>query len=115
VCSTKKIDLTLFRAWLPARPHQDFDLIVKIVGAAATGLVKDWMLIAQSLILKMIRGGSDCFTLALCTFNGDDEAHFTIRDLAAETILRLVESVHRQKRARPSLSSQEDMPFNLFS
>lgn len=52
VCSTKGIDLTLFRVWLPARPHQDFDLIVKIVGSAATGLVKDWMIIAQSLIHK---------------------------------------------------------------
>jgi hypothetical protein len=37
-------------AWLPARPNQDFDLIIKIVGHAASGLMKDWTPIAQSLI-----------------------------------------------------------------
>ncbi|MBI3355831.1 MAG: hypothetical protein HY038_03505 [Nitrospirae bacterium] len=37
-------------AWLPARPNQDFDLIIKIVGPAAFGLMKDWTPIAQSLI-----------------------------------------------------------------
>ena len=37
-------------AWLPARANQDFDLIIKIVGPAASGLMKDWTPIAQSLI-----------------------------------------------------------------
>lgn len=37
-------------AWLPARSNQDFDLVIKIVGPAASGLVKDCMLIAKSLI-----------------------------------------------------------------
>ena len=41
-----------FTAWLPARPNQDFDLIIKIVGVAASGLMKDWTFIAQSLIRK---------------------------------------------------------------
>lgn len=41
-----------FTAWRPARPNQDVDLIIKIVGAAASGLVKDWAVIAQSLIRK---------------------------------------------------------------
>jgi len=39
-----------FTAWLPARPNQDFDLIIKIVGVAASGLMNDWTYIAQSLI-----------------------------------------------------------------
>ena len=39
-----------FTAWLPARPNQGFDLIIKIVGHAASGLMKDWTPIAQSLI-----------------------------------------------------------------
>jgi len=56
----------------------------------------------SNIALKIIRGGSDCFTIALCTFSGDDEAHITIRDLTAETIQRIVDSVHRQKRKRPS-------------
>jgi hypothetical protein len=39
-----------FTAWLPARPNQDFDLVIKIVGPAASGLLKDWTLIAQAFI-----------------------------------------------------------------
>jgi hypothetical protein len=54
----------------------------------------------SNIALKIIRGGTDCLTIALCTFNGDDEAHLTIRDLTAETIQRITDSVHRQKRAR---------------
>jgi hypothetical protein len=56
----------------------------------------------SNIALKIIRGGSDCFTIALCTFNGDDEAHLTIRDLTAGTIQRIVDSANRQKLRRPS-------------
>lgn len=51
----------------------------------------------SNIALKIIRGGTDCFTIALCTFNGDDEAHVTIRDLTAGTIQRLVNAVTRLK------------------
>lgn len=56
----------------------------------------------SNIALKIIRGGTSCFTIALCTFNGDDEAHITIRDLTADTIQRLADAVHRQKRVSPS-------------
>ena len=56
----------------------------------------------SNIALKIIRGGTDCFTIALCTFNGDDEAHLTIRDLTANTIQRIVDAVKRLKRTRPS-------------
>lgn len=56
----------------------------------------------SNIALKIIRGGTDCFTIALCTFNGDDEAHLTIRDLTADTIQRIVDAVKRLKRIRPS-------------
>jgi hypothetical protein len=114
--------------WLPARPNRDFDLIIKIVGLAASGLLKDWTPIAQSLTQhgfsvmvqerrfhfvgvhghqsniarKIIRGGTDLFTIAPCTFSGDDEADLTIRDVTAETIQRIVTSAYRQKGTRPS-------------
>ncbi len=55
----------------------------------------------SNIALKIIRGGTDCFTIALCTFNGDDEAHITIRDLTAGTIQRIVEAVKRLRRAKP--------------
>jgi len=56
----------------------------------------------SNIALKIIRGGTDCFTIALCTFNGDDEAHITIRDLTAATIQRIVDAVERLKRKRHS-------------
>lgn len=39
-----------FTAWLPARPNQDFDLVVKLVGPGASLLLKEWTPIAHSLI-----------------------------------------------------------------
>lgn len=51
----------------------------------------------SNIALKIIRGGTECFTIALCTFNGDDEAHVTIRDLTADTIQRLADAVTRLK------------------
>lgn len=46
-----------------------------------------------NIALKMIRGGTGCYTIALCTFSGDDEANITIRDLTAQKILGLAEAV----------------------
>jgi hypothetical protein len=51
----------------------------------------------SNIALKIIRGGTSCFTIALCTFSGDDEAHLTIRDLTAEKIWQIVEAVTRLK------------------
>ncbi|TKB62229.1 MAG: carbon monoxide dehydrogenase [Nitrospira sp.] len=56
----------------------------------------------SNIALKIIRGGTSCFTIALCTFNGDDEAHITIRDLTAATIQRITDSVERLKRQKLS-------------
>jgi hypothetical protein len=52
-----------------------------------------------NIALKIIRGGTNCYTIALCTFCGDEEANITIRDLTAETILRLARAVKNHKRA----------------
>jgi len=40
-----------FSAWLPARPNQDFDLTVKIVGRSASGLLDHLASIVQALTL----------------------------------------------------------------
>jgi len=53
-----------------------------------------------NIALKIIRGGTSCYTIALCTFAGDDEANITIRDLTARTILRIAEAVTRLKTTR---------------
>jgi hypothetical protein len=38
-----------FTDWLPVRPTQDFDLVVKIIGPAASVIAQDWTRIAQEL------------------------------------------------------------------
>ena len=55
----------------------------------------------SNIALKMIRGGTRCYTIALCTFAGDDEANITIRDLTARKILSLAEAVTRLKSEHP--------------
>ena len=65
----------------------------------------------SNIALKIIRGGTDCFTIALCTFNGDDEAHLTIRDLTADTIQRIVDAVKRSKQGKPSAGAKRGSPL----
>lgn len=50
-----------------------------------------------NIALKIIRGGTTCYTIALCTFHGDEEANLTIRDLTASTIRQLTDTVKRLK------------------
>ncbi|MEW6681705.1 MAG: carbon monoxide dehydrogenase beta subunit family protein [Nitrospirota bacterium] len=50
-----------------------------------------------NIALKIIRGGTNCYTIALCTFHGDEEANLTIRDLTASTIRQLADTVKRLK------------------
>jgi len=59
-----------------------------------------------NIALKIIRGGTDCFTIALCAFNGDDEAHLTIRDLTASTIDRITEAVKRLRQNSTSVEAR---------
>jgi hypothetical protein len=40
-----------FSAWLPARPNQDFDLTLKIVGRSASGLIDELEPVAKALTL----------------------------------------------------------------
>jgi hypothetical protein len=39
--------MAAFTAWLPARPNQDFDLVVKIVGNGSSGLIDEFTTIGQ--------------------------------------------------------------------
>jgi len=52
----------------------------------------------SNIALKIIRGGSSCYTIALCSYAGDDEAHLTIRDLTPETVDRIAAAVGRMKK-----------------
>lgn len=46
-----------------------------------------------NIALKIIRGGTDCYTVALCSYAGDDEAHLTIRELSPQTVDRISDAV----------------------
>ncbi len=59
-----------------------------------------------NIALKIIRAGTSCYTIALCTFSGDDEANITIRDLTAQKILRLAQTITSLK-SKPPVSSHE--------
>jgi hypothetical protein len=50
-----------------------------------------------NLSLKIIRGGTTCFTIALCAQAGHEDANLSIRDTSAEKILRLAEWVSKLK------------------
>lgn len=50
-----------------------------------------------NLSLKIIRGGTNCYTIALCNFSGDEEANLTIRDLTASKILKIGERIKKMK------------------
>lgn len=51
-----------------------------------------------NIALKIIRGGSPCYTIAMCAFSGDDDANITIRDVTSQTMRRLADAVLRLKR-----------------
>lgn len=50
-----------------------------------------------NLSLKIIRGGTNCYTIALCNFSGDDEANLTIRDLTPGKIRRIGDLIGKMK------------------
>jgi hypothetical protein len=50
-----------------------------------------------NLALKIIRGGTDCYTIALCGQVGHEDAMITLRDIHAEEIQKLRDVVKRVK------------------
>ncbi len=51
----------------------------------------------SNIALKIIRGGSSCYTIALCSYAGDDEANLTVRDLSAPKILEIGRIIRKMK------------------
>jgi hypothetical protein len=52
-----------------------------------------------NLSLKIIRGGTSCFTIAMCAQAGHEDANLSFRDVSPEKILRLAEWVSKLKGA----------------
>lgn len=59
-----------------------------------------------NLSLKMIRSGTDCFTIALCANAGHEDANLTLRDVGPETILRIADWVTKLKTEGNGSSGQ---------
>lgn len=51
-----------------------------------------------NLALKIIRGGTECYTIALCGNYGHEDAMISLRDIHAEEVLRLTDIVKRIKK-----------------
>ncbi len=50
-----------------------------------------------NLSLKIIRGGTTCYTIAMCAQAGHEDAMLSFRDATAEKIMRLAETVRKLK------------------
>lgn len=64
-----------------------------------------------NLALKIIRGGTDCYTIAMCAQAGHEDACLSFRDVSPEKIDRLRETVERLKSE--GVESQAT-PFEQF-
>lgn len=51
-----------------------------------------------NLALKIIRGGTDCYTIALCAEEGHEEANASLRDTDNETLQKLLDKIRELKR-----------------
>ncbi len=52
-----------------------------------------------NLTLKIVRGGTACYTMALCAQTGPEDAMLSFQDITAHTIDRLAETVRNLHRA----------------
>lgn len=53
-----------------------------------------------NIALKIIRAGTSCYTIAMCSFSGDDEANITVRDITEATMNQLTEAVLKLKKGK---------------
>ncbi len=51
-----------------------------------------------NLALKIIRGGADCYTVALCAEEGHEEANASLRDVDNNTLRNLLDTVKEMKK-----------------
>jgi len=65
-----------------------------------------------NLALKIIRGGTDCFTMAMCAQAGHEDACLSFRDATVEKIVKLTDAVNKLKKQ--GVKSQAE-PFEQIS
>lgn len=52
-----------------------------------------------NITLKMIRANTNCYTTALCQYDGHEDALLSIRDLNAEKLEKIIETIKKVKEA----------------
>ncbi|MCL0057842.1 hypothetical protein M1N05_02090 [Dehalococcoidales bacterium] len=60
-----------------------------------------------NLALKIIRAGTDCYTIALCGQRGHEDAMITLRDVHAEKVMKLTETIKRVKVGKLSCQKEK--------
>ncbi|MCL0091834.1 hypothetical protein M1N59_01035 [Dehalococcoidales bacterium] len=60
-----------------------------------------------NLALKIIRAGTDCYTIALCGQRGHEDAMITLRDVHAEEVMKLTETIKRVKMGKLSCQKEK--------
>ncbi len=55
-----------------------------------------------NLALKIVRGGTNCYTIALCGEMGHEDAMITLRDVHTEEVMKLTEVIKKVKMGRLS-------------
>lgn len=61
-----------------------------------------------NLALKIIRGGTNCYTIALCGQVGHEDAMITLRDVHAEEVEKLTEVVRSVKKRQMGREAKND-------
>lgn len=61
--------------------------------------------------LKMIRGGTDCYTIAFCLMVGHEDACISVRDTTDVTLRKLIEAV---KKLKAQGVKSQALPFTQF-
>jgi hypothetical protein len=60
-----------------------------------------------NLALKIIRAGTDCYTIALCGQRGHEDAMITLRDVHAKEVVELTETIRKVKMGRLSCQKEK--------
>ncbi|MBA5874988.1 MAG: carbon monoxide dehydrogenase, partial [Nitrospira sp. CR1.2] len=66
-----------------------------------------------NLSLKIIRGGTSCYTVAMCAQAGHEDAMLSFRDASVEKILKLGEWIRKLKgTVKPRLTAAKTSASN---
>ncbi len=52
-----------------------------------------------NITLKMIRANTNCYTMALCAYDGHEDALLSIRDIDSDKIIKITEAIKKAKKS----------------